>query len=77
MRTMVSLSALLLTERNIWLMRKLDVASGYHLNKDHVNINEHLFEKAKKNFVHNDVEIVDRCRISGIVMGFVNAEANF
>ena len=48
---------------------------GYHLTKCHIITQEHLFGKAQQNFVHDQEQIVNSCRVLSIIGSF-NA-ANF
>ena len=52
-------------------------AFGFHPTKCHIITKEHLFEKAQQIFVHDEVEIVDGCRVLGSVIGSDSAEKKF
>ena len=45
--------------------------------KCHIITKEHLFEKAQQNFDHDEVEIVDSCKVLGNVISSDNAEKKF
>ena len=58
-------------------LKKHGPAFGYHPTKCHIITKERLFEKAQRIFVHNQVEIIDGCRVLGNVRGSDNAEKEF
>ena len=50
---------------------------GYHLTKCHIITKEHLFEQLGHIFDHDEVEIVDLCRVLDSVIGSDDAEKKF
>ena len=58
-------------------LEKHGPAFGYHLNQMSHHCQGHQFEKAQHNFVHDEVEKVDGCRVLGSVLGSDNAEKVF
>ena len=59
-------------------MKKYGPAFRYHHIKCLVIPKEHLFERAQHNFfVHDEVEMVDACRVVDSVICLDNSENNF
>ena len=58
-------------------LKKHCPAFGYHLTKCHIITKEHLFESAQQIFAHDDLEIVDGCRLLSSVIGSENAAKEF
>ena len=62
---------------NLWTHSRNTVLLSVTILPNVTLLQERLFEKAQRIFVHNQVEIIGGCRVLGSVRGSDNAEKKF